>query len=588
MRHLWSEHVQAYWLQLALALVLISLLAATAGSYPVIIKYSYDMLSKGDTSFLWLILAVIVGVTSLKGFLDYLQAVFTSRISINLGLDMQKRLFAHMLHADFARLLKEPPGQLLSRISNDLGGIQNAIMAVFTIAIRDVLTVIALAASMFYLDWVMTLVVLLFYPLAVIPIASIGRVIRKNAYKTAQQTGSSTSVLVEHLSSPRLIKTFRLEGYATARMNEEFERVNTLRLKTVRIRASLNPILEAFGGAAVAAVIGFAAYRIAYGNKTVGDFTGFVSALLMAAQPVRSFGNLNSKIQEGLASAERFYEVLSEEPALVSAPDAKPIASVQGAIEFEDVFFSYANGEREAVRNFTLSVRPNTTVALVGRSGAGKSTIFNLVPRLYDPQRGAIRIDGQDIKTVTVELLRDAMALVSQDINLFDDTIEANIALGRLGASKEDIEAAAKAAAAHEFIEKLPQGYQTAIGDRGVRLSGGQRQRIALARAILRNAPILLLDEATSALDAESERLVQQALAAFSQTRTTLVIAHRLSTVKNADLICVMEDGEIIETGTHAQLLAMNGVYAQLCRSQMLTPGETDAPLAAEPAPSVC
>ena len=262
---------------------------------------------------------------------------------------------------------------------------------------------------------------------------------------------------------------------------------------------------------------------------------GFVSALLMMAQPMRAFGALNNRVQEGLASAERYYEVLSEAPVIVSAPDAKPIANVKGAIEFEGVCFSYANGERDAVRNFSLSVKPNTTVALVGRSGAGKSTIFNLVPRLYDPQRGTIRIDGQDIRAVTVESLRDSMALVSQDISLFDDTVEANIALGRLNATKEDIEAAAKAAAAHEFVEKLPEGYQTMIGDRGVRLSGGQRQRVALARAILRNAPILLFDEATSALDAESERLVQQALAAFSQSRTTLVIAHRLATVKNAD-----------------------------------------------------
>jgi len=576
MRRLWSDHVRTYWLRLALALVLMSLLAATAGSYPLIIKYSYDMMSNGDTTFLWPIMAVIVAVTSAKGVIDYLQQVLTNRISIDLGLDMQKRLFAHMLHADFARLLREPPGQLMSRIGNDLGSIQNAIMAIFTVAIRDVLTVCALAFSMFYLDWLMTLVVLAFYPLAAIPITSIGRVIRKNAYRTALQTGNTTSVLVEHLSSPRLIKTFQLEDYAIARMSDEFERVNNLRLKTVRIRSALNPVLEVFGGLAVAAVIGFAAYRVTYGNKTVGDFTGFVSALLMAAQPVRSFGSLNNKLQEGLASAERYYEVLSEEPVIVSGPGARPIENVQGAIEFENIYFSYANGERNAVRNFSLSVRPNTTVALVGRSGAGKSTIFNLVPRLYDPQGGTIRIDGLDIKTVTVESLRNSMALVSQDISLFDDTIEANIALGRLNSAKEDIEAAAKAAAAHEFIEKLPQGYRTTIGDRGVRLSGGQRQRIALARAILRNAPILLLDEATSALDAESERLVQQALAAFSQSRTTLVIAHRLATVKNADAICVMEDGEIIEMGTHAQLFAQNGMYAQLCRSQMLTPGEQD------------
>jgi subfamily B ATP-binding cassette protein MsbA len=578
MRRLWHEHVRGYWPQLLLALFLLSLLAAASGAYPLIIKYSFESLSGGDTTFLWLIMAVIVIVTSLKGGIDYLQAIVTSRISINLGLDMQKRLFAHILRADFERLVREPPGQFLSRIGNDLGSIQTAITAVFTTAIRDALTVAALAASMFYIDWVMSLAVVALYPLAVLPISSIGRAIRKNAYRTAQQTGNSTSVLVEHLSSPRLIKTFRLEKYAIAKMNSEFERVTRLRLKTVRIRSALNPILEVFGGVAVAAVIGFAAYRIAHGNKTVGDFTGFVSALLMMAQPIRAFGSLNNRVQEGLASAERYYEVLSEPPAIVSAPDAKRLTNVKGAIEFAGICFAYASGERDAVRNFSLTVRSGTTVALVGRSGAGKSTIFNLVPRLYDPQAGTVRIDGQDIRGVTVESLRDAMALVSQDITLFDDTIEANIALGRLNATREEIEAAAKAAAAHEFIEKLPEGYGTMIGDRGVRLSGGQKQRVALARAILRNAPILLLDEATSALDAESERLVQQALAAFSQTRTTLVIAHRLATVKNADLICVMEDGEIVETGTHAQLLARDGIYAQLCKSQALLPGETGAP----------
>ena len=574
MRRLWSEHVRGYWPQLLLAFLLLSLLAATTGSYPLIIKYSFESLSGGDSSFLWWVIGVIVAVTSLKGGIDYLQSVLTSRISINLGLDMQKRLFAHILRADFERLQREPPGQLLSRIGNDLGSIQTAIMAVFTTAIRDALQVIGFVASMFYIDWVMTLAVVVVYPLAALPISSIGRAIRKNAYRTAQQTGNSTSVLVEHLSSPRLIKTFQLENYAIAKMNGEFERVNRLRLKTVRTRSALNPILEVFGGAAVAGVIGFAAFRITQGHKTLGDFTGFVGALLMMAQPIRAFGALNSRLQEGFASAERYYEVLSEEPVLVSAPEAKTIANVKGAIEFEGVCFSYANGERDAVRNFSLSVKPNTTVALVGRSGAGKSTIFNLVPRLYDPQRGTIRIDGQDIKGITVESLRDSMALVSQDISLFDDTVEANIGLGRLNATKAEIEAAAKAAAAHEFVEKLPEGYRTMIGDRGVRLSGGQRQRVALARAILRNAPILLLDEATSALDTESERLVQQALATFSQTRTTLVIAHRLATVKNADMICVMDDGEIVETGSHAQLLALDGIYAQLCKSQALLPGE--------------
>jgi ATP-binding cassette, subfamily B, bacterial MsbA len=571
---LWQDHVRVYWTQLLVAFVLMALLASASGAYPLIIKFSFEKLSNGNTDFLWTVMALIVGVTSLKGVLDYLQSVLTSRISVYLGADMQKHLFAHILRADFARLAKEPPGQLLSRIGNDLGAIQGAIVAVLTTAIKDVLTVIGLAVSMFYIDWFMTLAVVLFYPLAVVPISSIGQLIRKNAYRTALQTGNSTSVLVENLSSPRLIKTFRLESYAIAKMNGEFDRVNKLRLKTIRIRAALNPILEVFGGAAVAAVIGIAAYRITQGNKTIGDFTGFVSALLLMAQPIRAFGSLNNKVQEGLASAQRYYEVLSEAPAIVSAPGAKPIVKAGGAIEFENVSFAYGPDEREAVRNFSLKVAPGTTVALVGRSGAGKSSIFNLVPRLYDPQAGTIRIDGQDIRTVTVESLRDSMALVSQDITLFDDTIEANIGLGRLNASREEIEAASRAAAAHAFIERLPEGYQTQIGDRGARLSGGQRQRVALARAILRNAPVLLLDEATSALDTESERLVQQALAEFSQTRTTLVIAHRLATVKNADTICVMDEGQIVEIGTHAELLARDGIYAQLCRSQALLPGE--------------
>jgi ATP-binding cassette, subfamily B, bacterial MsbA len=262
---------------------------------------------------------------------------------------------------------------------------------------------------------------------------------------------------------------------------------------------------------------------------------------------------------------------LNAQPAIVSAPHAKPLRLTKGEIHFEEVSFSYGSDLREAVQNFSLTVRQNTTVALVGRSGAGKSTIFNLIPRLYDVTGGAITLDGQDLRDVTVDSLRDAMALVSQDITLFDDSVEANIALGRLVATEGEIVAAAKAAAADEFIVRLPDGYKTIIGDRGMLLSGGQRQRLALARAILKNAPILLLDEATSALDAESERLVQEALAAFSRSRTTLVIAHRLATVKNADMICVMEDGQIIETGTHAGLLAKGGAYAVFCRSQILT-----------------
>ncbi|WKW49325.1 ABC transporter ATP-binding protein [Rhodomicrobium lacus] len=576
-RQLWIDHIRAYLWRLIGAFILISILAGVTGLYPIVIKYSYDLLAKGDMGYLWMIMLGMVGVTALKGLLDYLQAVYTNRISITLGLDMQKRLYAHLMRADFARLSSEPPGNLLTRVNGDLNTVQGAIMTVFTVAIRDVLTVVSLVVSMIYLDWVMTLVILLFYPLVAFPIAQVGRIVRKYASRGWAQIGTTTAVLIEHLSSLRLIKTYRLEQYSYDRVSDQLEKAVEFQRKTVRIKAALNPILEVFGGLAVAGVVGLAAYRISQDSKTVGDFTGFIAALLMAAQPIRSFGNLNNRIQEGLAAAERFYDVLNEKPVVVSPPDAKPlILTGGGRIVFDNVSFSYSDDGPNAVRDFSLTVESNTTVALVGKSGAGKSTIFNLVPRLYDPQSGQIAIDGQNLREVTVDSIRDQMALVSQDITLFDDTVAANIALGRLDATRDEIIAAAKAANAHDFITRLPEGYETRLGDRGLRLSGGQRQRLALARAILRDAPILLLDEATSALDAESERLVQDALARFSETRTTLVIAHRLSTVKNADLICVMEEGSITEKGTHAELLARDGAYAQLCRSQMLTLEDQD------------
>jgi ATP-binding cassette, subfamily B, bacterial MsbA len=333
----------------------------------------------------------------------------------------------------------------------------------------------------------------------------------------------------------------------------------------------LEPILEALGGLAVAGVGVFAYWQINGGRATPGDFAGFLSALLLAAQPVRALGRLSGKLQEGLAGAESVYALLDEVPRVVDKSDAEPLVIKNGAITFDNVSFAYETAESaSALADVSLIVPGHKTVALVGRSGAGKSTMINLVPRLFDLTSGRILIDGQDIADVTLASLRGQISIVSQDVTLFDDTIRANIALGRLEATEDEIFAAAKAAAAHEFILAQPHGYDTSIGDRGQRLSGGQRQRIALARAILKDAPILLLDEATSALDTESERLVQDALAQFTRNRTTLVIAHRLSTIQNADLICVMDEGCIIEVGTHAELFAKGGNYANLCRQQFL------------------
>ncbi len=564
------EWVYPRWRELTFALMLTALLAAITGAYPMIIKASFDMLMKDQSGMLPYVLAAIVGATMARSVLLYAQTVETNRLVMRQTTDMQKVGFAHLMTADFSRLSRETPGRLLSKLTNDIGFIQGASQAALNTAIRDSLSIVALVASMIYLDPMMSLIVLGIYPIAALPVAQLSKKLRRVAKQTQDELGGMTALLTEKLSGVRLIKSFRLENYAAERLNRSFEVVYELKMKAVRNRARIDPLLEALGGLAVAGVIAFAYWRIASGISTVGDFMGFITALLMASQPIRALGSLSGRINEGLAAAESFYGLIDEKPTIVDKPGAKPLAIGNATIRFDGVGFGYDDGAIQAVSNFTLTVPGGQTVALVGRSGAGKSTALNLVPRLFDVTKGRISIDGQDIRDVTLASLRDAISIVSQDVTLFDDTIGANIALGRLGAPQPAITAAAQAAAAHEFILAQPDGYATEIGDRGLRLSGGQRQRLALARAILKDAPILLLDEATSALDTESERLVQEALARFTKNRTTLVIAHRLSTVQKADLICVMDEGTIVETGTHHQLLAANGYYARLVRSQAL------------------
>lgn len=572
-----DEWVWPRWRQLLVSLVLTACLAAATGAYPLIIKSSFDLLlNNKDTTLLPWVLGAIVSITALRSTFLFLHTVTTARIVSRITTDIQKRIFAHLMHADFARLSRDPPGRLMSRMTNDVTFLDAALQASINSAVRDSLSIAVLVASMFYLDWAMSLIVLGVYPLAAVPILSVSQRLRRVARRTQKELGGVTTELAEKLSSARLIKTFRLEDHAAERVNRSFEEVFRLRMRTVRTRARLDPMLEAFGGLAVAGVIAFAHWRITSGISTVGDFMGFITALLMASQPIRALGNLTGRVQEGLAAAENMYAILDEKPSIVDRPDAKPIVITRGDIRFDDVSFAYGSEELgHAVRDITLDVAGGTTVAFVGRSGAGKSTLINLVPRLFEVTTGAILIDGQDLRDVTLASLRDSVSIVSQDVTLFDDTIRANIALGRLNASDDEIVTAAKAAAAHEFIVAQPNGYDTEIGDRGLRLSGGQRQRLALARAILKNAPILLLDEATSALDTQSEKLVHAALERFTKGRTTLVIAHRLSTVQNADLICVMDQGRLTETGRHSDLIAKGGIYGELVRSQLLQDGSS-------------
>ena len=557
--------------QVALALVFTAGLAASSGGYPLIIKHSFDSLMKPESSALPLVLTAVVAITAIRGLFLYLHQVTTMRIVLRMITDIQKAAFAHLISADYARITRETTGRLVSRLTNDLSFIQQAAQTSLVAFIKDALSVIVLFSVMLYLDWGMTLVILVVCPIVILPIRNVGRRLRSVSRRTQVEVGGVTSQLTEKLAGVRLIKAFRLEEYAAQRVNENFEQVFLLRMKAIRTRARVGPVMEALAGLAVAGAIGFAYWRIARGAGTVGDFLGFIAALLMAAQSLKSLGTVSTATMEGLAAADRIYELLDEQPTVVDRPGAYPLAIKTGSITFDNVSFAYsAAANTPAVRNFSLTVPGGKTAALVGRSGAGKSTIINLVARLFDVQTGSIAIDGQDLRDTTLASLRNAISIVSQEVTLFDDTIRANIGLGKLGASDESIIAAARAAAAHEFIMAQPKGYDTVIGESGLRLSGGQRQRLALARAILKDAPILLLDEATSALDTESERLVQDALGRFTRNRTTLVIAHRLSTVQRADVICLMKDGRVAEVGTHVELLARDGDYARLCRSQVL------------------
>jgi subfamily B ATP-binding cassette protein MsbA len=571
LRRFADDWIRPRWRMIALALCWTVGVAASTAGYPVIIKQSFDsLLAPGATALPWVLVSVI-GITAARGLFLYLHQTTATRVVTRLVTDVQKAAFAHLMNADFARLTRESTGQLVSRLTNDLTAIHNAAQVALVSLVRDILTVAAMVAVMLYLDWTMTLVMLGGWPLAVIPVRQLGLRLKSLARRTQAEMGSMTSRLTETFAGARLIKAFRLESYAVERLDQNFEQVFRLRMKSVRARAGVLSLMEVLAGIAIAFAIAFAYWRIASTTNTVGDFVAYVGALLMAAQSLRSFGNIANATTEGLAAVERIYELLDEKPAVVEKPGARPLAVKAGGIVFDGVGFSYAEAARTpAVRGLSLAVPGGQTVALVGRSGAGKSTVINLVARLFDVNSGRILIDGQDIRDLTLASLRGSVAMVSQDITLFDDSIRANIALGRLGAGEEEIVAAARAAAAHDFIMAQPEGYDTVIGEGGLRLSGGQRQRLALARAILKNAPILLLDEATSALDTESESLVQAALARFTRNRTTLVIAHRLSTVQRANMICVMDEGRLAEVGTHAELLARNGIYARLCRSQAL------------------
>ena len=571
---LWRGWVRPYLGRLIAAFVLMAIVAGSASAYPLLTRYIFNALADGRASeVIWLAPPAIVILALVKGLALFAQTVQVNALALRVTTDLQKDMARTLIEADLAVLSREPAGAFMSRIMNDLNLVREAAVRLANNLVRDLLTVIVLIGAMVWLDWLMAVVVLAVYPLAMQPIIRIGTRQRRASGNLQEHMEEVTSLLAETLQGARMVKAYQLEAAETARTRTAFDGLYSRLVGLLTGRAKIDPILEVVGGLAVGGVVALAGWRVANGQLQVGDVIAFITTLILLVQPVRGIGTLNAVTQEALAAAERVLTLLDRPRLVADRPGAADLGDVKGDVTFDSVGFAYDTAAEDgppALAGVDFTARRGETVALVGPSGAGKSTVINLLPRFFDVTAGRISIDRTDIGSVTLNSLRRNVALVGQDAVLFDDTIAANIAFGRPDATHDEIVAAAKAAAAHDFITALDGGYEAQVGAMGNRLSGGQRQRISIARAMLKDAPILLLDEATAALDAESEQQVQAALARLQAGRTTLVVAHRLSTIRDADQILVMDGGGIVERGSHDELLAMKGLYARLVSLQSL------------------
>ncbi len=562
------DYVLKYKLKLLAAIFFMIIGAMTTAATAFLMKPIVDevFFEKNPEVVLYTTIAVVF-IFTLRGLATFGQAYFMQWVGNKVIADIQRSLFRKLIGADLAWFHENSTGQLISRFVYDTELLRrgsNQALVAFT---KDTLTAIFLVGSLFYYDWKMASIIFIALPPGAIAIRQVGKLARKASRRVLEQTGSFSTFLEEAFQGIRVIKAYGREKQTTIKGDEEIQYRFKSQFKAMRIQATSNPIVETISGVMIAAVIYYGASRVTEGATTPGTFFAFITAVMLAYQPIKSIAKIAPQIQNSLAAAQRVFDLLDIVDKVTEKVGATPLELHKGEISFNNVAFAYAENS-PVLKQISLKVGAGQRVALVGPSGGGKSTILNLMPRFYDVSQGSICVDGQDVRDVTLKSLREKFALVSQDIFLFDDTIHANISYGRETATEEDVIAAAKSAAIHDFIVSLPEGYQTRVGSDGVRLSGGQKQRIAIARAMLKDAPILLLDEATSALDAEAERKVQIALGHLMTGRTSVVIAHRLTTILDADLIYVVVAGEIAEFGTHSELLAKNGVYADLYNNQ--------------------